>query len=90
MKLQDLERLEFDAAESKPPPYLGVRLQSADGRIVSGVWTGKEWWAEGERVTPSRWQCFDRGDPRELWIEDAFQPPPRRLSMECTLDPALN
>jgi len=41
-----------------PERYEPIEVCLPDDSVKLGVWTGKQWWAEGQQILPKAWRPF--------------------------------
>jgi hypothetical protein len=43
-----------------PERYEPIEVCLPDDSVKRAVWTGQQWWAEGQQVLPKAWRPFQR------------------------------
>jgi len=42
-----------------PERYEPIEVCLPDNSVKRAVWTGKQWWAEGQQILPKAWRPFE-------------------------------
>ncbi len=41
-----------------PERYEPIEVCLADNSVKRAIWTGKQWWADGQQILPKAWRPF--------------------------------
>ena len=41
-----------------PERYEPIEVRLSDNSVKRGIWTGAQWWAEGQQILPKAWRPF--------------------------------
>ena len=58
--LMNTSRDSWMALVLPPDRYEPIEVRLPDNSVKRGVWTGTQWWSDGQQIMPQAWRPFQR------------------------------